>query len=150
MKKIVRSVEKLEDESSDNVVDYGGEFKSLGGVVEEAETRRRRRMPWDREEDKFILRRRKKERVLTTADLILDEGLLCRLRREGSKLRKWVNVRKAGVTEAVVNGIRSLWEGNELAMVRFDVPLCRNMERAQEIIEVCLTSYFHLNPFTRS
>ncbi|KAL0728010.1 hypothetical protein Bca4012_024103 [Brassica carinata] len=136
MKKIVRSVEKLEDEISDNVVDYGGEFKFLGGgIVEEAETRRRR-MPWDREEDKFILRRRKKERVLTTADLILDEGLLCRLRREGSKLRKWVNVRKAGVTETVVNDIRSVWELNELAMVRFDVPLCRNMERAQEIIEL--------------
>ncbi|KAJ0232604.1 Chloroplastic group IIA intron splicing facilitator CRS1 [Hirschfeldia incana] len=132
MKKIVRSVEKLDEEGSSDVVGYGGEFKSL----EEAERTRRRRMPWEREEDKFILRRRKKERVLTTADLILEEGLLKRLRLEGSKLRKWVNVRKAGVTETVVNDIRSIWEGNELAMVRFDVPLCRNMERAQEIIEL--------------
>lgn len=141
MKKIVRSVEKLDD--------YGGEFESLGGVVEEDEKRRRRRMPWEREEEKFILRRRKKERVLTTADLILDEGLLKRLRLEASKMREWVNVRKAGVTETVVNDIRSVWEGNELAMVRFDVPLCRNMERAQEIIEVfvCLFNFFtfHLN-----
>ncbi|XP_009126099.1 chloroplastic group IIA intron splicing facilitator CRS1, chloroplastic [Brassica rapa] len=128
MKKIVRSVEKLDD--------YGGEFESLGGVVEEDEKRRRRRMPWEREEEKFILRRRKKERVLTTADLILDEGLLKRLRLEGSKMREWVNVRKAGVTETVVNDIRSVWEENELAMVRFDVPLCRNMERAQEILEL--------------
>lgn len=106
-------------------------------------------MPWEREEEKFILRRRKKERVLTTADLILDEGLLKRLRLEGSKMREWVNVRKAGVTETVVNDIRSVWEENELAMVRFDVPLCRNMERAQEILEVCLFVltylYFHLN-----
>lgn len=141
MKKIVRSVEKLDD--------YGGEFESLGGVVEEDEKRRRRRMPWEREEEKFILRRRKKERVLTTADLILDEGLLKRLRLEASKMREWVNVRKAGVTETVVNDIRSVWEENELAMVRFDVPLCRNMERAQEIIEVfvCLFNFFtfHLN-----
>ncbi|CAF2136185.1 unnamed protein product [Brassica napus] len=124
MKKIVRSVEKLDDSE--------GEFKSL----EEAETRRRRRMPWEREEEKFILRRRKKERVLTTADLILDEGLLKRLRLEASKMREWVNVRKAGVTETVVNDIRLIWEENELAMVRFDVPLCRNMERAQEILEL--------------
>ncbi|KAF8053769.1 hypothetical protein N665_1375s0007 [Sinapis alba] len=130
MKKIVRSVEKLSD-SEESVVGYGGEFESLGGGIVE-----RRRMPWEREEDKFVLRRTKKERVLTTADLILDEGLLCRLRREGLKLRKWVNVRKAGVTETVVNDIRLIWEGNELAMVRFDVPLCRNMERAQEIIEL--------------
>lgn len=134
MKKIVRSVEKLED-SEETRVDYGGEFESLGGVVEEDE-KRRRRMPWEREEEKFILRRRKKERVLTTADLILDEGLLKRLRLEGSKMREWVNVRKAGVTETVVKDIRLIWEGNELAMVRFDVPLCRNMERAQEILEV--------------
>lgn len=134
MKKIVRSVEKLED-SEETRVDYGGEFESLGGVVEEDE-KRRRRMPWEREEEKFILRRRKKERVLTTADLILDEGLLKRLRLEGSKMREWVNVRKAGVTETVVKDIRLIWEGNELAMVRFDVPLCRNMERAQEILEL--------------
>lgn len=127
MNKIVRSVEKLDEGSSD----YGGEFKSL----EEAESTRRR-MPWEREEDKFILRRTKKERVSSTADLILEEGLLKRLRLEGSKLRKWVNVRKAGVTEAVVSEIRSIWEGNELAMVRFDVPLSRNMERAQEILEL--------------
>lgn len=95
-------------------------------------------MPWEREEERFILRRMKKESVPTTAELILDEGLLNRLRREASKMRKWVNVRKAGVTELVVNKIKSMWKLNELAMVRFDVPLCRNMERAQEIIEVWL------------
>lgn len=95
-------------------------------------------MPWEREEERFILRRTKKERVPTTADLILDEALLIRLRREASKMRKWLNVRKAGVTETVVNDIRWIWKSNELAMVRFDVPLRRNMERAQEIIEVWL------------
>ncbi|VVB14706.1 unnamed protein product [Arabis nemorensis] len=140
MKKIVRNVEKL-DENSDSVetqMDNPGEFESLGRIAAEIEPVMRfgGKMPWDREEEKFILRRTKKERVPTTADLILEEGLLKRLRLEASKMRKWVNVRKAGVTENVVNDIRSIWRLNELAMVRFDVPLCRNMERAQEIIEM--------------
>ncbi|ESQ41603.1 hypothetical protein EUTSA_v10012836mg [Eutrema salsugineum] len=140
MKKIVRKVEKLEEnsDSEETQMDNPVEFKSLGRIAEETESGKRfsGKMPWDREEEKFILRRTKKERAPTAADLILDEGLLKRLRREASKMRKWVNVRKAGVTETVVNDIRSIWRLNELAMVRFDVPLCRNMERAQEIIEM--------------
>ncbi|CAH8316797.1 unnamed protein product [Eruca vesicaria subsp. sativa] len=135
MKKIVRSVEKLKDSEETLMDDSPAEFNSLSGIVDK-KAEMRKRMPWEREEEKFILRRTKKERVFTTADLILDQGLLKRLRLEGSKLRKWVNVRKAGVTETVVNDVRLIWEGNELAMVRFDVPLCRNMERAQEIIEL--------------
>ncbi|KFK40459.1 hypothetical protein AALP_AA3G375700 [Arabis alpina] len=140
MKKIVRNVEKL-DEISDfgeTQIDNSGEFELLSRITAESESEVRfgGKMPWDREEERFLLRRRKKERVPTTADLILEEGLLKRLRREASKMRKWVNVRKAGVTENVVDEIRSIWRLNELAMVRFDVPLCRNMERAQEIIEM--------------
>lgn len=143
MKKIVRNVEKLDEnsDSEETQMDDLSEFEYLGRFAEKpTESSGKRiggKMPWDREE-RFILRRTKKERVPTTAELILDEGLLNRLRREASKMRKWVNVRKAGVTETVVNEIRSTWKLNELAMVRFDVPLCRNMERAQEIIEVWL------------
>ncbi|CAH2072627.1 unnamed protein product [Thlaspi arvense] len=140
MKKIVRKVEKLDEnsDSEETQMDNPGEFKPLGRIAEKSEPGKRfgGKMPWDRDEESFILRRTKKERVPTTADLILDEALLNRLRREASKMRKWVNVRKAGVTETVVDDIRSIWNRNELAMVRFDVPLCRNMERAQEIIEV--------------
>ncbi|CAA7018176.1 unnamed protein product [Microthlaspi erraticum] len=140
MKKIVRKVEKLDEisDSEETQMDDPGEFKPLGRIAEKHELGKRfgGKMPWEREEERFILRRTKKERVRTTADLILDEALLSRLRREASKMRKWLNVRKAGVTETVVNEIRSIWKLNELAMVRFDVPLCRNMERAQEIIEM--------------
>lgn len=147
MKKIVRNVEKLDGNSDleETQMDNPGEFKSLGRITAETESGKRfgGKMPWDREEESYILRRTKKERVSTTADLILDEGLLNRLRREASKMRKWVNVRKAGVTETVVNDIRSIWRLNELAMLRFDVPLCRNMERAQEIIEVWFGYFFH-------
>ncbi|CAL9230490.1 unnamed protein product [Arabidopsis halleri] len=136
MKKIVRNVEKLGDnsDSEETQMDDLSEFEYLGRISEK--DRFGGKMPWDREEERFILRRTKKEGVPTTAELILDEGLLNRLRREASKMRKWVNVRKAGVTETVVNEIRLIWKLKELAMVRFDVPLCRNMERAQEIIEM--------------
>ncbi|CAC01859.1 putative protein [Arabidopsis thaliana] len=139
MKKIVRNVEKLDEDSDseETQMDDLSEFEYLGRIEEKVESKDRfgGKMPWEREEERFILRRMKKESVPTTAELILDEGLLNRLRREASKMRKWVNVRKAGVTELVVNKIKSMWKLNELAMVRFDVPLCRNMERAQEIIE---------------
>jgi RNA-binding protein YhbY len=142
MKKIVRNVEKLDEDSDseETQMDDLSEFEYLGRIEEKVESKDRfgGKMPWEREEERFILRRMKKESVPTTAELILDEGLLNRLRREASKMRKWVNVRKAGVTELVVNKIKSMWKLNELAMVRFDVPLCRNMERAQEIIEVWL------------
>lgn len=144
MKKIVRNVEKLDEgsDSEETHMDDWSEFEYLGRISEKIESKDRfgGKMPWDREEERFVLRRMKKERVPTTAELILDEGLLNRLRREASKMRKWVNVRKAGVTGTVVNEIRLIWKLKELAMVRFDVPLCRNMERAQEIIEVWLHS----------
>ncbi|KAG7555446.1 YhbY-like superfamily [Arabidopsis suecica] len=140
MKKIVRNVEKLDEnsDSEETQIDDLSEFEYLGRISEKIESKDRfgGKMPWDRKEERFVLRRMKKERVPTTAELILDEGLLNRLRREASKMRKWVNVRKAGVTETVVNEIRLIWKLKELAMVRFDVPLCRNMERAQEIIEM--------------
>lgn len=143
MKKIVRNVEKLHEnrDSEETQMDELSEFEYLDRIAEKTESSGKRfggKMPWDREEERFILRRTKEERVPTTAELILDKELLNRLRREASKMRKWVNVRKAGVTEIVVNEIRLIWKSNELAMVRFDVPLCRNMERAQEIIEVWL------------
>ncbi|XP_010549910.1 PREDICTED: chloroplastic group IIA intron splicing facilitator CRS1, chloroplastic [Tarenaya hassleriana] len=146
MKKIVRNVEKLEensdsdeghmesrddfvfDEYLDHIPENPAEFeagKRFGG-----------KMPWYREEERFILRRTKKEKAPTAAELSLDEDLLKRLRREAMRMKKWVKVKKAGVTEDVVNDIRLIWRRNELAMVKFDVPLCRNMERAQEIIEM--------------
>lgn len=94
-------------------------------------------MPWESEE-RFVYRRMKKEKVLTAAELKLDAMLLERLRGEAVKIQKWVKVKKAGVTRAVVDQIHLLWKNNELAMLKFDLPLCRNMDRAQEIIEVGL------------
>ncbi|KAH7533264.1 hypothetical protein FEM48_Zijuj04G0112200 [Ziziphus jujuba var. spinosa] len=91
-------------------------------------------MPWEREEG-FVFRRMKKERAVSAAELRLEKELLMRLRGEAAKMRQWVKVKKAGVTQAVVDSVKLIWKRNELAMIKFDVPLCRNMDRAQEIVE---------------
>lgn len=93
-----------------------------------------RKMPWDR--DKKLGFARVKERVVTAAELNLDEELLKRLRNEAAKMRKWVKVMKAGVTQDVVDQVNLIWKDNELTMLKFYLPLSRNMERAREIVEV--------------
>ncbi|KAI3794193.1 hypothetical protein L1987_36822 [Smallanthus sonchifolius] len=95
----------------------------------------RRKLPWEREE-RMVFRRTKREKTVTAADLTLDGELLERLRSEAKKMRDWVKVKKAGVNETVVEQIRLIWNTNELVMLKFDVPLCRNMDRAREIVEV--------------
>ncbi|KAE9449472.1 hypothetical protein C3L33_18634, partial [Rhododendron williamsianum] len=45
----------------------------------------------------------KKEKVVTAAELRLDGELLERLRGEAGKMRKWVSVKKIGVSQAVVD-----------------------------------------------
>lgn len=93
-----------------------------------------RRMPWESDE-KVVFRRVKKEKVVTAAELILDGELLEKLRGEAREMRKWVSVKKVGVSQAVVDQVRWVWKDRELAMLKFDEPLCRNMERAREIVE---------------
>lgn len=141
MKKIVHSIEKLQGGSN-----WGDTQKNWGdlegGVLlgkltsdDDGVSKLRRKMPWERER-MVVFRRVKKEKVPTAAELTLDKELLERLRGEAGKMRKWVKVKKAGVTQAVVDEVHSVWAHNELVMLRFDLPLCRNMDRAQEIVEV--------------
>ncbi|XP_022884358.1 chloroplastic group IIA intron splicing facilitator CRS1, chloroplastic isoform X2 [Olea europaea var. sylvestris] len=94
-----------------------------------------KKMPWERDE-KMVIRRVKRDKQVTTAELVLDGVLLKRLRGQAAIMRKWVKVKKAGVTQAVVDQIHLVWKNNELALIKFDLPLCRNMERAREITEV--------------
>jgi len=139
--KIARSIEKLrKSESSDEAQKDSGEFgfgDCLEQLGEDKGSRNGRKMPWERDEG-FIFRRTKKEKAETEAELRLDQALLARLRGEAARMRQWVKVNKAGVTQGVVDEIRMFWRRNELAMLKFDVPLCRNMDRAREIVEVCL------------
>ncbi|XP_011099540.1 chloroplastic group IIA intron splicing facilitator CRS1, chloroplastic isoform X1 [Sesamum indicum] len=92
-------------------------------------------MPWQRHE-KMVIRMVKKEKVVRADELGLDEMLLERLRGEAATIRKWVKVKKAGVTQAVVDQVHFVWRNNELALLKFDLPLCRNMHRAREIVEM--------------
>lgn len=94
-----------------------------------------KKLPWEREE-KVVIRRAKKEKVVTAAELSLDEMLLERLRNEAALMKIWVKVMKAGVTQAVVDQVHFTWRNGELALLKFDLPLCKNMDRAREIIEV--------------
>lgn len=80
--------------------------------------------------------RMKKEKVVSKAELSLDKELLERLRGEAAKIRTWVKVKKAGVTQSVVDEIRLTWRTSELAMIKFYMPLCRNMNRARDIVEM--------------
>ncbi|XP_077253245.1 maize chloroplast splicing factor-like protein [Tasmannia lanceolata] len=112
------------------------EFRvSLERVREGGEWKLDGRMPWAKAE-RIVFRRAKKEKVVTAAELSLSETELGRLRCDAVKMKKWVKVKKLGVTQTVVDAIKMNWRKSELAMVKFDVPLCKNMERAREIVEI--------------
>ncbi|XP_068643062.1 chloroplastic group IIA intron splicing facilitator CRS1, chloroplastic [Aristolochia californica] len=142
MKKIVRRISNLQklhpkDMSISMRTDESqiGEFGVLMNKIgEEGGKKLKTKVPWARAE-KIVLPRTKKEKVITAAELTIGKDELERLRSEAVKIRKWVTVKKAGVTEVVVKEIWRRWRDCELAMVKFDVPLCRNMERAHEILE---------------
>ncbi|GKE43113.1 chloroplastic group IIA intron splicing facilitator CRS1, chloroplastic, partial [Tanacetum coccineum] len=139
MKKILFNIENLEEiESTHKNSDHIEFGVSLGDDDSANEGDHRqwgsRKMPWERTE-KMVFRREKRVPPVTAADVTLDEVLLERLRSEARKMRSWVKVKKIGVSESVVEQIRLIWNSDELAMVKFDLPLCRNMDRAREIVE---------------
>lgn len=148
MRRIAQSIGKLqkngdlgETQMKMEEVDFGDFY--LEGLEESGI---RQRMPWEKD-DGIVLRRTKKKTV-SAAELSLDKVLLGRLRGEAVKMEKWVKVNKVGVTQDVVNKIHFIWERNELAMLKFDVPLCRNMDRAREIVEVRLVLVNSLSVFS--
>ncbi|KAL9255272.1 Chloroplastic group IIA intron splicing facilitator CRS1, chloroplastic-like protein [Drosera capensis] len=135
MKKIIHGMKKLEEKGNLKTTHFdsggfGGELDLDEGIE------RMRRLPWVKEEMAGSRGRWVKPKVVTAAEMCLDGDLLERLRREAKKMRVWVKVKKLGVTEGVVDEVHSIWRNNELVMLKFDVPLCRNMERAQDIVEL--------------
>ncbi|KAL4577594.1 hypothetical protein LXL04_013704 [Taraxacum kok-saghyz] len=144
MKKILYSIDTLEEETQEledtqqNLAPIEFDL-SLGKLGEDSDggDKRwpRRKMPWEREE-RMVFRRTKREKTVTAADITLNEELLERLRAEARRMRKWVKVKKAGVNEGVLEQIRLIWKTDQLAMLKFDMPLCRNMDRAREIVEI--------------
>ncbi|CAN4083190.1 unnamed protein product [Withania somnifera] len=127
-----------QNEKQDNVENLEGvEFDILSTESEGRGNRKSRgKMPWESEEKRVVFRRMKKEKVITAAECNIDAMLLERLRGEAARIQKWVKVKKAGVTRAVVDQIHLVWKNSELAMLKFDLPLCRNMDRAREIVEM--------------
>ncbi|KAL9381241.1 hypothetical protein Peur_026898 [Populus x canadensis] len=139
-KRIVRSIEKLQEDQNlkETPVNSGGfeigeGLKQLNG--DGVSGFREKKLPWVREE-RVGNWRMKKEKVVSKAELSLDKELLERLRGEAAKMRTWVKVKKAGVTQSVVDEIRLTWRTSELAMIKFYMPLCRNMNRARDIVEM--------------
>ena len=147
IKKIARRIQKLEQkvdlEETQKSTEEPGSGVYLKRLGEAGDSRVGGKMPWERDES-FVFRRMKKEKTVTAAELRLEKELLERLRSEACKIRKWVKIKKAGVTQDVVDDIKFIWRRNELAMVKFDIPLCRNMDRAQEIVEVGFFYYWFL------
>ncbi|KAK4416475.1 Chloroplastic group IIA intron splicing facilitator CRS1, chloroplastic [Sesamum alatum] len=124
-------VEEKSEEAQESWESNGFDIP-LGGIEKEVKLKT---MPWERDE-RMVIRMVKKEKVVTAAELGLDEMLLERLRGEAAAIRRWVKVKKAGVTQAVVDQVCFVWRNNELALLKFDLPLCRNMHRAREIVEM--------------
>ncbi|MQL83280.1 hypothetical protein Taro_015769 [Colocasia esculenta] len=144
MKKIVQSIARLGEKSPPDEDEEGGAVEGLLnfpleqvlGCSEEEGGSPGGAMPWVGTEKPVVSPRAKKPKVVTAAELTLPEALLTRLRTEALKLTKWVKAKKAGVTDDVVDEIRASWRRNELVMVKFVEPLCRNMDRAREIVEI--------------
>ncbi|KAK3036557.1 hypothetical protein RJ639_030998 [Escallonia herrerae] len=123
MKTIFKGVEKLqENQFLEDTQKKDLKKIKLGFCLGEFE--KKSEIWWERDEGVVFGRRVKKEKVASAAEVKLDGLLLERLRREAAKMREWVKVKKAGVTEAVVDQIHSIWESNELAKLKFDLPLC--------------------------
>ncbi|KAG5227178.1 chloroplastic group IIA intron splicing facilitator CRS [Salix suchowensis] len=139
-KRIVRSIEKLQkDQNLKEAPESCGGFEIGEGLKQLNGDRvlgfREKKLPWVREE-RVGNWRLKKEKVVSKAELSLDKELLERLRGEAAKMRTWVKVKKAGVTQSAVDEIRLTWRTSELAMIKFYMPLCRNMNRARDIVEM--------------
>ncbi|KAF6134968.1 hypothetical protein GIB67_037495 [Kingdonia uniflora] len=92
------------------------------------------RVPWGMSERGWF-RRMKKEKVVTAAELSLPALVIERLRSDAKKITQWVKVNKVGMSQAVVDEVKMTWRNKELVMLKFELPLCRNMDRALEIVE---------------
>lgn len=150
LRKIAHKVEKLhkalDSEKNETLTQMGSEkVENFGDcldiLMENEEVVNKGRMPWEKDE-KIGFFKVKREKTFSAADLNVDKVVLHRLRGEAARMRKWVKVKKIGVTQDVVDEIKRSWRMNELAMVKFDIPLCQNMGRAREIVEVRLLSLY--------
>lgn len=83
-----------------------------------------------------VREKKREERAPSLAELSLTEEELGRLRTIGIRLKKKLNVGKAGITEGIVNTIHEFWRRSEVVKIACE-DLCRlNMKRTHDLLEV--------------
>uniref|UniRef100_A0A0A0LC83 CRM domain-containing protein n=1 Tax=Cucumis sativus TaxID=3659 RepID=A0A0A0LC83_CUCSA len=82
-----------------------------------------------------VREKKREERAPSLAELSLTEEELGRLRTIGIRLKKKLNVGKAGITEGIVNTIHEYWRRSEVVKIACE-DLCRlNMKRTHDLLE---------------
>lgn len=102
----------------------GGDDDELGFVTDD--------------DDEGKVRKRKRVKAPTLAELTIADEELRRLRRAGMVLRERITVPKAGVTQEITKKIHDAWRKLELVRLKFHEDLAHDMRTAHELVEVCL------------
>ncbi|XP_010265125.1 PREDICTED: CRM-domain containing factor CFM3, chloroplastic/mitochondrial [Nelumbo nucifera] len=99
-------------------------------------------LPWERDEDDQSeeedgrgLKKKKRVKAPTLAELTIEDAELRRLRTLGMTLRERVNIPKAGVTQVILEKIHEKWRKSELVRLKFHETLAHDMKTALEIVE---------------
>ncbi|PRQ16555.1 putative RNA-binding, CRM domain-containing protein [Rosa chinensis] len=101
-------------------------------------------LPWEKEEEEEELsedeevkglRRARRSKAPSLAELTIEDEELRRLRRLGMFLRERISVPKAGITQAVLEKIHDKWRKEELVRLKFHEVLAHDMKTAHEIVE---------------
>lgn len=105
-------------------------------------------LPWEKEEELSEeeevkgLRKARRSKAPSLAELTIEDEELRRLRRLGMFLRERISVPKAGITQAVLEKIHDKWRKEELVRLKFHEVLAHDMKTAHEIVEVRLVLEF--------
>lgn len=95
-------------------------------------------LPWERGDENVEEReaeKPKRVRAPTLAELTIPDPELRRLRTLGIKLKERINVKKAGLTQNILDKIHDSWKTSELVRLKFDEPYLHNMKRAHQLAE---------------
>ncbi|KAL6182880.1 hypothetical protein ACLB2K_044292 [Fragaria x ananassa] len=99
-------------------------------------------LPWEKEEEELSedeevkgMRKARRSKAPSLAELTIEDEELRRLRRLGMVLRERISVPKAGITQAVLEKIHDKWRKEELVRLKFHEVLAHDMKTAHEIVE---------------
>ncbi|XP_043715802.1 CRM-domain containing factor CFM3, chloroplastic/mitochondrial [Telopea speciosissima] len=98
-------------------------------------------LPWERDDEEsgdeegMELKKKRKVKAPTLAELTIEDAELRRLRTIGMTLRDRINIPKAGVTQVILEKIHEQWRKSELVRLKFHETLAHDMKTAHEIVE---------------